>query len=181
MEKLYGKGDLYMKARGVTIALASIMILALAAAAYAGPGWGWGGRHGMGPVWKDLTPEQQTKAKELRLQFLKKIEPLVTELRHNRIEMMELASKPKPDDQAVEKKREEIWALQDKIRNEHRAMGKEFRALLTPEQKQKLGERGFGGGWGFGPGRGCGMGHGPGTGGGMHGWRSEATGPKGNI
>jgi hypothetical protein len=84
------------------------------------------------------------------------MEALRSEVAQKRIEMLDLASKDKPDEQAIEKKRQEIWALKDSMRNDRRAMGTKIRSLLTPEQKQKLGPfAGIGmdkGGMGFGGG-----------------------------
>ncbi|MCX5873268.1 MAG: hypothetical protein NTY51_08555, partial [Deltaproteobacteria bacterium] len=64
----------------------------------------------------------------------------------------------------IQKKKEEIWALQDQMRNEGRTFGTKIRALLTPEQREKLGA-GMGGGRGCcGQGGGGGMGAGGGRG-----------------
>jgi Spy/CpxP family protein refolding chaperone len=104
-----------------------------------------------------LTPEQQKQVDALRLDFIKKTESLRTEMRQKRIELMELAGKDKADDQAITKKRQEIWDLQDKMRTERRVFETKCWSLLTPEQKQKLGPTA---GMGFGRGRGCGFGPG---------------------
>lgn len=139
-----------MKSTKVMIPVALLIALFLTVTVYAGPGR-WGG--GMGPsgaMLGDLTKEQQKQVESLRLDLLKKTEPLRTQMSQKRIEMMELASKDNPDEQAIEKKRQEIWALQDTMRNERRAMSAKFRSLLTPEQRQKLGA--------FGPGAGMGRG-----------------------
>jgi len=155
-----------MKSTKVMIPAALLVALFVAVTVYAGPGRGGGG--GMGPggaVWGDLTKEQQKQVESLRLDVLKKTEPLRSQISQKRIEMMELSSKDNPDEQAIEKKRQEIWALQDAMRNERRAMSTKFRSLLTPEQRQKLGAfgpgagmgcgAGFGGGQGMGKGRAC--------------------------
>jgi len=149
-----------MKSTKVVIPVALLIALFLAVTVYAGPGR-WGG--GMGPggaMWGDLTKEQQKQAESLRLDMLKKTEPLRVQMSQKRIEMMELTSKDNPDEQAIEKKRQEIWGLQDTMRNERRAMSAKFRSLLTPEQRQKLGTFGLGAGMGCG----AGFGGGPGMG-----------------
>jgi len=153
-----------MKVKMVLISTLSVMALLAAASVYAGQG-GMGSGPGMGKgaaMWGDLSKEQQAQVATLRVEFMKKIHPLRTEMGQKRIELTELASKEKPDEQVIQKKREEMWALQDAMRNERRAMTTKFRALLTPEQREKIGPMGAGMGFGGGIGR-CGFG-GPGEG-----------------
>jgi Spy/CpxP family protein refolding chaperone len=158
-----------MKGARMLIAVASLVILAAASMAYAqsrGLAACCGGGGGAA-MWGELTPEQQKQMASLQTEFLKKIEAIRSQVAQKRIEMLDLASKDKPDDQAIEKKRQEIWTLQDSMRNDRRAMSSKIRGLLTPEQKQKLGPLGpgMGGmglqgscpmGQGFGGGKGCG-------------------------
>ncbi len=155
-----------------TILAASLMVLLVASAASAQQMGCCSGGAGLGAAaWGDLTPEQQKQVTALRNDFLKKQETLRSDMAKKRIELMELASKDKPDEQAIEKKKQEVWAAQDAMRNETRAMSTKFRALLTAEQKQKLGPGGpgfgrmnLGGGCALG-GSGCGFGRGRGCGG----------------
>ncbi len=128
-----------------------------------GAGFGPGNCPAIGNL--QLTPEQKAQMTALQTEFMKKQEAVRAEKAQKRIEMIELASKTPQDEAALQKKREEIWALQDKMRAERRAMGTKFRSLLTPEQKEKLGPAGFGAGGcgrkGFGgpnAGRGAGFG-----------------------
>lgn len=129
-----------------------------------GPGGGCGacpmagGGPGFGPAFGNLqlTDQQKEQMNSLRTEFLKKQEALRAEKAQKRIEMLELSSKKPLDESAIEKKRQEIWAAQDKMRAEGRLMGTKFRSLLTPEQKEKLGPGGFGAG----PGGCCGKGFG---------------------
>jgi Spy/CpxP family protein refolding chaperone len=155
------------------VVLSSLMIVFLAAGAYAGPG----GRCCMqgGGALSSLNADQLKKAKEIQIETLRKIQPLSAEKSKKRLEIMELASKEKYDDAAVQKKQDELWAIQDKIRAESREMGQKIRSLLTDEQKKTLcpldtgvgcGMRG-GSGFGMGPGAGFGMMGGPGGGCGM--------------
>lgn len=105
----------------------------------------------------DLSADQQKQMDALKVESLKKTEQIRSDIVKKRIEMMELTSKEKPDEAAIEKKRQEMWALQDQMRNENRELGSKIRALLTPEQRAKFGQAGFGGpGCGMGRG-GCGM------------------------
>lgn len=165
-----------MNCRKVLIAVVAVAAMMVTSVAYAGCCGAGGGRGGgWGPGWgaalgSDLSKDQQKQAAALRLDFIKKVQPIRAEIEKKRIEMMELNAADKPDEQAIQKKREEIWALRDSMRNERRAMGTKFQALLTPEQRQKLGTAGGGfggggcpfgggkGGRGFGPGRGMGRG-----------------------
>jgi len=151
-----------MKGRVVVITATSLMVFLMAYAAYAGC-WGWGS--GPGPrgsswgVWKQLSKDQQKQAESLRLEFFKKMETLQGELGRKRVEITELASKDSPDEQAIQKKREEIWALRDAMRKERRELGTKMRSLLTPEQRKEIGPYGrlFPRG-GYGPGYGGGRG-----------------------
>jgi Spy/CpxP family protein refolding chaperone len=158
-----------MKSRMSIAVLAALFVLSVSVAAYAERGGCCGG--GGGPaVWNELSPEQKQQASAMRTEFMKKQEAVRSQMAQKRIELMELASKDKPDEQAIEKKRQEMWALQDQARDERRAMGTKFRALLTPEQRQKLGPVGMGMGFGRGAGgggfgAGCGAGNGRGCGG----------------
>jgi hypothetical protein len=107
-----------------------------------------------GSVFNDLNPEQKQQIGSLRLEFMKKAEDTRSQMAKKRLEMLELASKDKADESLVEKKRPEMWALQDQMRNERREFGTKIRSLLTPEQRQKIGPMGPGFGAGLGSGRG---------------------------
>ena len=161
-----------MRFARATVFAASMMALVVVVSAASAQQMGcrFGGAGKGAAVWPDLTPEQQKQMTALRNEFFKKQETLRSDMAKKRIELMDLASKDKPDDQAIEKKRQEIWDMQDAMRSEQRSMSTKFRALLTPDQKQKLGAAdpgvggmGFGGGCasagggcGFSGGRGCG-------------------------
>jgi Spy/CpxP family protein refolding chaperone len=164
-----------MKSTKTMVVLVSLGVLLMVCSVYAGPGgmgFGHGGGKGMGR-WIEalnLTPEQQKQVDALRLEFMKKGEDMRSQIARKRIEIMEMASGGKLDEQTLTKKKQELWTLQDAARNERRAMGTKFRALLTPEQREKIGPfgpgmggKGFGkhfGGHGFCPMQGSGMGHG---------------------
>jgi hypothetical protein len=115
----------------------------------------------MGPVWFGLDDDQKAKAKDLMTEFIKQKETLRAEVGKKKIELMELTSKDKLDDSAIEKKMEELWAAKDKMKAAKREMSKKFLSILTPEQKKDLGPLWMGlGGKGFGMGYGRGCGHG---------------------
>jgi len=150
-----------MKPVRIVIA-APVLLAVLLASTVVYAGGCCGGMMGGQPaaVLQDMTKEQQKQVADLRTEFLKKQEQLRAEMGKKRIELMELAQKENPDEQAIEKKKQETWSLQDAMRNEARSFGTKFRALLTPEQRQKLGPgTGMGcaglGGPGFGRGAGC--------------------------
>ncbi len=175
-----------MKTGRTMLALASLGVLLMVSSAYAGPGgMGFGGMCPAGGMsfgkgmarWTaalDLTAEQQKQVQALRIEFMKKQEDLRSQMAKKRIELLETASAGTVDEQTIEKKKQEIWALKDASRNERRAMSTKFRALLTPEQRQKLGP--------FGPGMGkgcCGKGLGQGFGNGRG--RGGRVGPSADL
>lgn len=140
-----------------TVFVACLMVLLVTPALYAksgccggGPGFGPMGKGGF--AWGDLSKEQQEKVNALRIDLLKKQQGLQSDMAKKRIEYMELTSKDNPDEKAIQKTKEEIWSLQDSMRNNRRAFQTSVREVLTPEQRSKLG--------GFGPGAGCPMGSG---------------------
>ena len=87
----------------------------------------------------NLTKEQKAQINSLRTDFLKKEETLRSQKAQKRIELMDLASKSPQDEAAIQKKKEEIWTIQDQMRNEGRAFGTKIRSLLTPEQARENG------------------------------------------
>jgi len=143
----------------MAVLAAAAMAVFATSAALAGPGWAGCcmGPGGGQSVWNDLSKDQQDQVNKLKIEHMKKIEALQSDLAKKRIAMAELASKDKVDEQALQKIREEIWSLGDSMRNEGRSFFAKFRALLTPEQRQKLGSGG-GMGCGMAGGMGCGMG-----------------------
>jgi Spy/CpxP family protein refolding chaperone len=103
-------------------------------------------------MWGNLSPDQQKQVTSMRLDLLKKQEALRAEIVRKKIEFAELAGSPNADERLMEKKRQEIWNLQDKMRNERRAMGSNVRALLTRDQRKQVGPYGPNTGMGFGRG-----------------------------
>lgn len=142
-----------MRISRIVAVTAGLAVLFTASLANAGP-WGFCPGWGMGPgggMWSNLTPEQQKQVTSMRLDFLNKQEALRTEIARKRIEFAQLANSSNPDERLLEKKRQEIWALRDKMRDEGRAMGSKVWAFLTPEQRQQVGPYGPGMGFGRGP------------------------------
>ncbi len=163
--------------KSVHILAVALAVTVLAAGfVSAGPrGFGTGGCPGAGACQIELTEEQQKKAAELRLSYLKKAEAIDSELSKKRLELIEMASKDEPDFKAIEKKREEMWSLRDKLTKERREAAKQFRSLLTPEQLKTACPFVTGGGCGFG-GRGAGWGPGCAGFGGGYGFRKGCAG-----
>lgn len=162
-----------MKTSKMALGLIAAMTMLIASNVFAaGPKSGFGGCMGFGPGLgqiDNLTKDQQEQINAVRTEFLKKSETLRSQKAMKKIELMEFATKNPQDEATIQKKREEIWALQDQMRNERRALGTKIRSLLTPEQRAKIGVmggpgrgmcghggmggcfRGKGGGMGFGP------------------------------
>ena len=107
-----------------------------------GAGCGFGQGMGQCPILAsidNLTKEQKDQINTLRTEFLRKQVTLRSQKAQKRIDLMELASKSPQDEAAIQKKKEEIWAVQDQLRNNRRAFSTKVRSLLTPEQREKLG------------------------------------------
>lgn len=142
-----------------------------------GAGCGFGQGMGKCPILASvdtLTKEQKDQISTLRTEFLRKQVMLRSQVAQKRIDLMELANKSPQDETAIQKKKEEIWAIKDELRNDRRAFGTKIRSLLTPEQREKIGV------WmgrGAGP---CGAG-GCGMGMGMGGMRGGMCGMRGGM
>lgn len=149
------------KSLGLTISLIAVSAL-LASAVWADPGYQGRGFGPGAPMWNELSKDQQSQINTIRIEFMKKANALRSQIGQKRIELAELANASKPDEQAIQKKREEIWALQDTMVRERRSLGTQIGNILTPEQKEKFRAMGFMNGFGFGKGNGFGRGHGPG-------------------
>lgn len=117
-----------------------------------GKGKWFGKTPSIGRIWSALTDEQKKQVDQIKLDFLKKIQPLKAEKSKLKIEMLELALKGDPDEAALEKKRDELWALKDKKRAQKRDAKRQLRKVLTPEQLKMVGPFGpkMGKGFGFG-------------------------------
>jgi Spy/CpxP family protein refolding chaperone len=121
----------------VMVAMVVLVALVVSAPAFAGDGKDHG--KGMRGFLSLLSADQQKQAKAFKLDFLKKTEPIRAAVGKKKIELKELAYKDNPDENALQKKKEEIWALKDQLRTERRALKKDLRALLTPDQRGKIG------------------------------------------
>jgi Spy/CpxP family protein refolding chaperone len=146
-EKNPGKRRLRMKSSKMIVAASLMTVLLMASVLYAGEGMGSGFGAGRGwGLWGDLSKEQQKQFTDVRLEFMKKQAAVESEMIKRRVELAELNAQEKPDEQGIQKKRQEIWALQDKLRDEQRAVSDKLRGILTPEQRAKIGPAGPGAG-----------------------------------
>lgn len=83
----------------------------------------------------DLTPEQETKIKELRTKHLKDVTPLRNEMQEKRARLNTLKSSDKQDLAAINKVIDEITALKANLMKKQAAHQAEVSALLTDEQR----------------------------------------------
>lgn len=145
-----------MRVRPVAGALTVLVVVV--AFSVADLSWAKGryGRHGKTPsialIWSDLSADQKKQVDQIKLGYLKKTLDLKAQKRKLKVEMLEPALADSPDEQALEKKRDELWALKDKIRAHKRDAKKQLRKILTPEQRKEVGPFGpkLGRGFGFG-------------------------------
>lgn len=109
-----------------------------------GPGF----KQGMECRIPDLTPEQETKIKDLRTAHLKEVTPLRNEMQEKRARLNTLKSADKQDLTAINKVIDEITALKANLMKKQAAHHAEVSALLTDEQRVHFnahkGERGKG-------------------------------------
>lgn len=149
-----------------------------------GPGMGRGGPRGRGPggghfamlAGLDLTAAQQEKVAAIHERVQRQGIQLRADLELARLDLRKLMHADKPDTRAIDAQIDKLSALRASMQKAHAAAMVEVHGLLTPEQLQKLKERGGPGGHpGMGPG---GRGHGPGMGMGM-GWGPPDDGPDG--
>lgn len=132
-------------------AATALIILAVTAAA-AGP---WGS--GMGPraaLTLELTPDQSAELQALDEAHWKEVAPLRNELLAKNEELRQLLAASDPDRTAILAKQREIHDLRGTVGELGIQHQLDRRALLTPEQQQKLAERGGPGCRGEGKGRG---------------------------
>ena len=134
-----------------------------------GPGWNYsksdfqrsargfgqfGMRQGMGQgmMWNDycplldLTDEQAEQIKELRLVYYKEVQPLRAQMNELAIKHRNLVMAGDFDDKAVNASIDERTGIMNKLMKKQTEFQKEFRNLLTDEQKMELDNagRGFG-------------------------------------
>ncbi len=85
-----------------------------------------------------LTPEQQTRATELRAAFEASTEGVRGELRANIATIRKLRADPKTDPALLEAKRAELTELQGRVRVELDKLVTEIEAILDPAQREEF-------------------------------------------
>lgn len=86
----------------------------------------------------DLTPEQLSRFKEERGKFHARLHELGMELKIKQIELIDLLGGMTPDQQAIEKKQEEIQHLQGAVQERVIAHFLSQSGFLTPEQRTRF-------------------------------------------
>jgi hypothetical protein len=118
----------------VTVVLATIAV-------HAAPS-GWSPGSGVGTcevLWEKLSLDQRIQAISLCAGLHSQVDFIRGAIGQKKIELLEFLSKPTPDDSAIQLKRLEIRALQDKIRDERKATEARVRALITYGQRKPIG------------------------------------------
>jgi Spy/CpxP family protein refolding chaperone len=160
-----------VKTRNILPLLVTVFFLLASVSAYAQHGMGYGRQfqekpeHGMQGMQKgmheclELTAEQLKQVEEFKFEMKKKLIPLQADLKLARLELHEMMSGDASAD-VLDKKIDEIGAIETKIQKITIRHKLQFRDILTDEQKKKCGSMpGFGHGFGKGHGA-CGGGKG---------------------
>lgn len=85
-----------------------------------------------------LSSAQKEKMKDLEITHRQKVEPLHQQIRSKREELVDLLRESKPATEKIEQKIAEISSLECELEKSMTEHLLEMRALLTPEQQQKL-------------------------------------------
>jgi len=86
----------------------------------------------------DLTPDQLTRFKAERYKFHARLQELGQEIKTRQIELIDLLGLAPPDQQAIEKKQQEIQQLQGAVQDKVIVHFLQASALLTPEQRARF-------------------------------------------
>lgn len=160
----------------LTLALTAVVLgLLLTSQAFAwGPGPGKGRGYGScreaGLERLNLTDKQKTKIEALQDTHDKATKPLREKTFDKAVELRKLWLQTNPDKDKITAVQKELRTLHNEMEDKTTALKLEIRKVLTPEQKEKLANSGWGRGPGFGPRGGMrghgefGRGYGPGLG-----------------
>lgn len=83
----------------------------------------------------NLTADQKTKIKNLKVKFIKEVTPLKNEIAEKRAHLKTLGSVDKPDINAINKTIDELSGLTSKMMKQSASHRIEVASLLTDEQK----------------------------------------------
>ena len=96
------------------------------------------GRHAFWARLLNLSDEQKAKMKDIHRRFYSETRGLRYDIMEKRIELKRLFLDPKSDTNAIVAKEHEVSALRQKLHDALFKMAVDWRAVLTPEQLQKL-------------------------------------------
>ena len=88
-----------------------------------------------GPRIPDLTEEQETKLKEIRVEFGKEVLPLQNQMKEAEAKLRTLTTVENTDINAIDKQIEKIGDIRVQMEKKQARMEQEIRKLLTEEQR----------------------------------------------
>jgi Spy/CpxP family protein refolding chaperone len=86
----------------------------------------------------DLTPDQLARFKEGRNMFHARLQDLGQEIKTKQLELIDLLGASSPDQQAIERKQEDIQHLQGAVQDQVIAHFLQAGSFLTPEQRTRF-------------------------------------------
>jgi Spy/CpxP family protein refolding chaperone len=119
--------------------------------------WGPGAGKGFGPCrgaaleQLNLTDNQKTKIENLQDEHFKATKPLQEKIFDKSVELQRLWLQANPDKNKITAAQKELRGLRDQMEDKATALRLNINSVLTPEQKEKLANSGWGRGHGFGP------------------------------
>ena len=126
----------------VAFTLATLVAVVLAATGVNAAPSGSGSGSGAGTceaLWDKLSPDQRSQAISVCAGLHSQVDFIRGAIGQKKIELLQLLSKPTPDDSAIQVKRQEIRLLLDKIKDERKATEARVRALIIYGQRKPMG------------------------------------------
>lgn len=116
-----------------------------------GEGRGMGYHRDAGFAKLNLTDEQKTKIEELRTAHWKEIRPIREKMFDKSVELRRAWLQADPDKSRIVALQKEVRVLRDQLEDKSTEHRLSIQKTLTPEQRDKLANSGWGRGPGFGP------------------------------
>lgn len=118
-----------------------------------GPGMGMNHNFHHGSIWTklNLSAEQKAKIEALKLAHRKEIRPIREKMFDKSVALRRMWLQTNPDKDKILALQKEVRGLRDQLEDKAVAHKLEIRKVLTPEQREKLVNSGWGRGEGFGP------------------------------
>lgn len=118
-----------------------------------GPGIGMGHGSQHDAVWAklNLSAEQKTKIEALQLAHRKEVRPIKEKMFDKSVALRRMWLQTNPDKDKIMALQKEVRTLRDQLEDKTVTHKLEIRKVLTPEQREKLVNSGWGRGDGFGP------------------------------